>query len=290
MTWPGFTSKQVRNSSLSAERFTTCCDQRWSTDRRSTHPVERRQPEHGTLVYAKRDHVRTLFGELRKRRNRIVLVTLEADDSVNPGEKFPPQVVTWFSSNSCDSTVKPLPLGLGNSYCKVTAKADLLADFSETPKTSLLYVNFRPQTNPSVRGPLWECFGSSGWSGAATRHAGNISREEYVSALASHRFVLCPRGNGIDTHRMWEALYLGTIPVVEKDSALASFADLPILFVDSLSEVTKNYLESKYQQMLSTEWNWEKLFLPWWRRRFEAERQKIGNRVPWGVYLGNRFL
>ena len=290
MTWPGFTSEQVRSSSLSAERYTTCCDQRWSTDRRSAHPVERRPPLHGSLVYAKRDHMITLFGVLKKRRARIVLVTLESDESVNLGEQFPHQVAAWFSANSCDSTVKPLPLGLGNSYCPVTAKADLLADFSKRPKTSLLYVNFRPETNPSVRLPLWEGFGSLSWKGSITRHAGNVSKEEYVSALASHRFVLCPRGNGIDTHRMWEALYLGTIPVVEKNQALASFSDLPILFVDRLSEVTKNFLESKYQEILSTKWNWEKLFLPWWRRRFEAERQKIGNRVPWGVYLGNRFL
>ena len=275
---------------MSAERFTTCCDQRWSTDRRSTHPVERRPPVHGSLVYAKRDHARTLFGKLKKKRSKIVLVTSESDDCVAPGEPLPPQVETWFSSNSCHPAVQSLPLGLGNSYCSVTAKADLLADFSPRPKTSLLYVNFRPETNPSVRLPLWEGFGSSSWNGSITRHAGNVSKEDYVSTLASHRFALCPRGNGIDTHRMWEALYLGTIPVVEKNQALASFSDLPILFVDRLSEVTKNFLESKYQEILSTKWNWEKLFLPWWRRHFEAERQKIGNRVPWGVYLGNRFL
>ena len=290
MSWPGFTPEQVRTNSLSAERFMSCCDQIWSTDRRSTHPVERRPPVHGSLVYAKRDHARTLFGKLKKKRSKIVLVTSESDDCVAPGEPLPPQVETWFSSNSSHPGVQSLPLGLGNSYCNVTAKADLLADFSPRPKTSLLYVNFRPETNPSVRLPLWEGFGSSSWNGSITRHAGNVSKEDYVSTLASHRFALCPRGNGIDTHRMWEALYLGTIPVVEKNQALASFSDLPILFVDRLSEVTKNFLESKYQEILSTKWNWEKLFLPWWRRHFEAERQKIGNRVPWGVYLGNRFL
>ena len=290
MSWPGFTPEQVRTNSLSAERFMSCCDQIWSTDRRSTHPVERRPPVHGSLVYAKRDHARTLFGKLKKKRSKIVLVTSESDDCVAPGEPLPPQVETWFSSNSSHPGVQSLPLGLGNSYCNVTAKADLLADFSPRPKTSLLYVNFRPETNPSVRLPLWEGFGSSSWNGSITRHAGNVSKEDYVSTLASHRFALCPRGNGIDTHRMWEALYLGTIPVVEKNQALASFSDLPILFVDRLSEVTKNFLESKYQEILSTKWTWEKLFLPWWRRHFEAERQKIGNRVPWGVYLGNRFL
>jgi len=37
---------------------------------------------------------------------------------------------------------------------------------------------------------------------------------EYLLELASHRFCLCIRGNGIDTHRFWESLYLGVIPVI----------------------------------------------------------------------------
>ena len=284
MAWLGFTPEQVKSSSLSAERFMGCCGQVWSVDRRSTHPVERQPPAHGSLLYAKRDHARMLFRELRKRRSRIVLVTSESDDSVIAEEPLPSQVATWFSSNSCYPAVKPLPLGLGNSYCSVTAKADLLADFSERPKTSLLYVNFRLETNPGERGPLWECYGSSEWGGAVTRHAGNVSREEYVSSMASHRFALCPRGNGIDTHRMWESIYLGTIPVVERNPALESFSDLPILFVDRLDGLSRGFLEATYQEMILKYWNWEKLFLPWWRDRFEQERRKIGGRIPWLEY------
>jgi len=38
--------------------------------------------------------------------------------------------------------------------------------------------------------------------------------KEYLEELAKHYFALCLRGNGIDTHRFWEALYLGVVPVV----------------------------------------------------------------------------
>lgn len=258
-------------------------------DRRSTFSVERRPPIHGSIVYAKRDHVSRLFGELKKRRARIVLVTSESDDCVKAGEPLPLQVATWFSTNSCHPEVNPLPLGLGNSYCNVTAKADLLAEYGGRPKTSLLYVNFRPETNPEVRMPLWNSFGSSDWSRSVTRHAGNVSKEEYVSALASHRFALCPRGNGIDTHRMWESLYVGTIPVVERDPALESFSDLPILFVEQLEGLDPGFLEAKYQEMVARQWNWEKLFLPWWRVKFQEERDAIEERVSWRTYWQGRF-
>lgn len=249
-------------------------------DRRSTFSVERRPAIHGSIVYAKRDHVSTLVGELKKRRARIVLVTSESDDSVKVGESLPQQVATWFSTNSSHPEVNQLPLGLGNSYCNVTAKADLLAEYGGRTKTSLLYVNYRPETNPEVRMPLWNSFGSSDWNRSVTRHAGNVSKEEYVSALASHRFALCPRGNGIDTHRMWESLYVGTIPVVERDPALESFSDLPILFVEKLEGLDPGFLEAKYQEMVARQWNWEKLFLPWWRRCFEREQDKIGAPIP----------
>ena len=33
---------------------------------------------------------------------------------------------------------------------------------------------------------------------------------------AQFKFVACPRGNGTDTHRFWETLYRGSIPVVKR--------------------------------------------------------------------------
>lgn len=40
------------------------------------------------------------------------------------------------------------------------------------------------------------------------------SFENYLKNLAEYKFALCIRGNGIDTHRFWECLYLKTIPVI----------------------------------------------------------------------------
>ena len=293
MNHGGFDSKldtaRIQNDYLSAEQYQRCCDQVWGVDRRSSFCPDKSRPLHGTIVYAKRDLVHSLFATLKKGRSRVLLVSAESDVAVECAERTPPQVAVWFSTNSCHPGVKPLPLGLGNSYCNVTAKADLLAEYGGRSKTSLLYVNFRPETNPEARMPLWNSFGSLDWNKSVTRHAGNVSKEEYVSTLASHRFALCPRGNGIDTHRMWESLYVGTIPVVERDSALESFSDLPILFVDKLARLDPCFLESKYQEMIEKSWNWEKLFLPWWRMRFEEERDAIKGRVSWRDYWQGRF-
>lgn len=44
----------------------------------------------------------------------------------------------------------------------------------------------------------------------------NISRskEQYYIELASYKYAICPRGNGLDTHRIWECLYLDVIPII----------------------------------------------------------------------------
>ena len=55
--------------------------------------------------------------------------------------------------------------------------------------------------------------------------------------LAQSQFCICPRGNGIDTHRLWEALYLGCIPIVLESEILGCYAGLPILVVRNWEEL-----------------------------------------------------
>lgn len=64
-----------------------------------------------------------------------------------------------------------------------------------------------------------------------------ISTYAYAKISASYSFVACPRGNGLDTHRIWETLYRGSFPVMIKSSfskVLISYG-LPILEIDSWS-------------------------------------------------------
>ena len=215
-SWPIEDTSRILREYLSAEQFASCCDQRWSTDRRSLLPVDgKTPPRHGTLVYAKQDHTGVLFPRLQSRRARVVLVTAESDVPVAQGAGIPPQVASWFATNANCGGVEALPLGLGNSYCRVTTKADLLARVAGRPKPGFLYANFRVDTNPAERGPLREKFRSSEWKDSVTFPPSDLSAEQYAGDLASHRYVLCPPGNGTDTHRMVGGAHAGTVPVVE---------------------------------------------------------------------------
>lgn len=55
----------------------------------------------------------------------------------------------------------------------------------------------------------------------------------YVSYLQRSKFVICPPGNGPDTHRLWETLAARAIPIVIKDDfieqLLRTFPDIPLI-------------------------------------------------------------
>jgi hypothetical protein len=57
--------------------------------------------------------------------------------------------------------------------------------------------------------------------------------DDYYDEMRRSKFIMCPSGLGWDTYRVWEAFYLGTIPVVEKysrtDGWFRTVDDLPIV-------------------------------------------------------------
>lgn len=58
-----------------------------------------------------------------------------------------------------------------------------------------------------------------------------LDPKRYHAKLAGYRFVLCPRGNGIDTHRFWETLYKGNLPVIVDSEWASHLAQIKIPFI-----------------------------------------------------------
>jgi hypothetical protein len=79
---------------------------------------------------------------------------------------------------------------------------------------------------------------------------GNGSRfDNYLNNIYNHKYVLSPRGNGIDTHRTWETLYVNSIPIEKRNLNNRFYSDLPILFVDDWSQVTRDLLETEFEKL-----------------------------------------
>ena len=100
--------------------------------------------------------------------------------------------------------------------------------------------------------------------------------DQYLKDIARHRFTLCPNGNGVDCYRTWEALYLGSIPILEKSTTSGFFNDLPIVEIEDMGELTLEFLQERYAEINSrNDWNYEKLDLAYWKTNIEELLNEI---------------
>ena len=95
--------------------------------------------------------------------------------------------------------------------------------------------------------------------------------EKFYFDIAQHKFVFSPRGNGVDCHRTWEALYLRTIPIVKKCRHMKEFEDLPIFFVDNWSSPCYNKLNDFYEKVQDKLYDLDKMKISYWRKRINEK-------------------
>lgn len=79
-----------------------------------------------------------------------------------------------------------------------------------------------------------------------------LDRPAFIAALERSKFVLCPRGNGIDTFRFYDTIYAGAIPIVVREPFHDAFEHVPILFVESLRDLgalTESFVQTEYERL-----------------------------------------
>ena len=234
--------------------------------------------EEGDVWFVKTDFLLEFFSLLSDGSPNISVVTqhsdYELDDSLM--SKKPSCVKRVFGPNTTSQREDaiPIPLGLGPPYCPATPKANDLKNLNtKNSRSKLLYVNFRTSTYPLEREMVLEKMKSLSESCTGitiAKQSSNLTDiNGYLNELVDHKFCVCPRGNGIDTHRLWESLYCRTVPVVKRLPAHRKFNDLPILFVDDWSDVTEDKLHTEYDRIMSVNWNYSKLLASWWGKTFK---------------------
>jgi hypothetical protein len=92
--------------------------------------------------------------------------------------------------------------------------------------------------------------------------------------------VLPPPGKGMDSHRTWELLLLGEVPIVEhsKMDFMWASGDLPVLAVDDLLHLpSKEKLESLYEERFGlkmADFKREKMSRQFWHDKFDTFRRE----------------
>jgi len=154
-----------------------------------------------------------------------------------------------------------LPIGIANAMWTHGNLLDLYTVMKDTykfRKEKAVYVNINPNTY-GYRKDVLDAITKT----CAFTVSKNKSYKEYLTELASHRFCLCLRGNGVDTHRFWESLYMGVIPIVINNSTtkctqfLDHLKSIDIPFIelvgDDLHELFNVYNDDYFSQSFHKE-------------------------------------
>ena len=202
-------------------------------------------------------------------------------------------LVRWYGQNADATHAKftPLPIGL-NCFEHAPEMAAVLdgfaagAGFPAKREDKLALVNFG-DTHPGRRvaethfcAPPRSEWTSCTAESTTNNVAGNPHLKElYRSHVATHKYTIAPRGNGLDTHRVWEALYLRTVPVTLRSTIDAVFEGLPVLLVDRWSDVTAELLEREYPRLAAAfgpagAGRLPQLTRRYWLDKIEAERRR----------------
>ncbi len=177
-------------------------------------------------------------------------------------------IVQASTTDGLDGITAP-SIGMCYTYVGTFGSRETPRETGETPKDqtkSLVLCAINTGTDQRRRGndslcrkTIAETLSNNGFENTT------IEKDKYFEELPKYRFIISPEGNGIDCHRHYEALMAKCIPVVE-DSALirAKYGNAPILYTRDYSEITKEYLEQKYAEMLDQRWDFSNLFMSSW--------------------------
>jgi hypothetical protein len=164
-----------------------------------------------------------------------------------------------------------IPIGLPNredtQIHEITSNLDVIYNTSKTKKEilNLAYLNFSFWTYPLERKKVVNLYSNKSWVTYEETIITHEGHENDLDKINNHKFVFATRGNGIDTYRLWESLYLKTIPIVKKCIGMEDFYDLPILFIDNWEDITEDFLNEQYEIIMNKTYNLEKLDIKYWK-------------------------
>ena len=179
---------------------------------------------------------------------------------------------------------------IGVSYEYVRDEAAVAAHTREPPRerATPLLVSLNAWTDRGRRGKaavnrdvVLRNLRANGWANTL------LPPRTFIERLRSARFVAAPEGNGVDTHRVYEALATGAVPVVEDHRGMRhKLRGLPVLWTRDYAELTPAYLQTAYATMLDTEYDFSRLYMSTYDAHTQATMRQLGDH--WCRYLLGR--
>ena len=199
--------------------------------------------------------------------------------------KLPKPIKKWFTCNSGvdEGDIVCIPLGIQDG------ESEIISKINPMEREALLYINFSLynfqreaiQNYFRIKNcdwvTLYDDYKELGDGTAETPR----THEEFLNDLASHDFTFAPEGNGLDTYRLWQSIYTGSIPIyfaneVNHVAYAKSFQGLPVLYCADLTEINEERLRFVLDDVSkgNVEFRVEKAKLSYWKGRIAKAAEK----------------
>lgn len=192
---------------------------------------------------------------------RVVLVVHNSDQTFTEADyqKVAPFVLKVYAVNCESQSAIPIPLGFRDHQYATHTLLYQIRNEPPVERTIPVLLNFLIATNPVERGAVFNYFKDKPFCHSDTEYIHMAyeksltfadktvvqKRIDFYRTLKQSRFAICPPGNGKDTHRVYECIWFGVIPIVKTSWMDRIYRQLPIWIVNDWSEVTEEKV-SKY--------------------------------------------
>lgn len=201
------------------------------------------------------NHVQKYFDAIREKAYGYIILVGKGDGILNNNLNIPCNVKYIYATNTNfkHDKIKFLPMGCDFRSIKSFSKANI----NNNKRDILCYCNFSLNTHSS-RNHVYDLLKNKSF--ITIENMGeflnySISRDEFFKKLGTSKFVLCPRGNAMDTFRLYDTIYAGAIPIVVKETFHDSsfFQGIPILYLENneaFKNLTESFLNEKYDELV----------------------------------------
>jgi hypothetical protein len=196
---------------------------------------------------------------------KVTLVISNSDEEFTESlyTQIEPYVTSVFAINSSASKAIQIPIGFrDDGYTPHKDLADILNNTNTSGKKDILcLLNFLIATNPKERQAAHDAFAQFSWAVIDHEYKNTHStkslnfqdpetikkRLDCYAKLKQAKFVVCPPGVGRDTHRVYETLFFGGIPIIKTSFLDPMYEKLGgCWIVKDWSEVTEEVCKQRW--------------------------------------------
>ena len=252
------------------------------------------------IFYVGSDALEDFELNLRYHNKKFILITGDSDRTISKKLDIYKRILNndnllfWYSQNCIarDKKIRQIPIGLDyisqfhnthsfglniRDYNLLPLKYEkkLLKIIKNSPtfssRKSLIYCNYQFSLNNQDRE---DCLNSVDKKYCYFLKK-RISYLENFKKQSKFKFILAPFGEGIDTHRVWEALLFGNIPIVKSSPLDKLYKNFPVLIVKSWKDLTYKRLMFAEKKFNNNSYFYEKLLNDYWKAKILRKKLSI---------------